>query len=424
MTDWILCGAFLALAALAFYYARRASVLRAALARQEAARRAEADMARAECERAARESASLRQEYEALLEECGAGALVLDAAGTILRANQTARRLLGAPLQTLTGKTLLQATLSDELDALFRTARKSLSVRQQEIHAPGSTGYALLVSLTPIAAGEAEPERYLLIAHNVTELRRLERIRRDFVANVSHELRTPLASIRAMAETLQDGAMEDAEVAGRFLNTIITETQRLTRIAEDLLILSDAETRAMEKTRFTLSGLIEEVVGRLRPQAEKTEITLTTEVPPGLDVFADPDQIEQVVVNLVDNAIKYTHAGGRVCVSAERRPDDIAVHVADTGIGIMSHDLPRIFERFYRVDKARSRQSGGTGLGLSIVKNIVEAHGGTVTVESEMNHGSTFTFTLPVNGDANRAEDADATAKGDRRDGRHTPAVR
>jgi PAS domain S-box-containing protein len=236
---------------------------------------------------------------------------------------------------------------------------------------------------------------FLLLFDDVTELRRLETVRRDFVANVSHELRTPLASIRAMAETLQDGAINDMAVAGRFVNIIVGEVERLTRILEDLLILSRAESKLPERHSFVLSDLVRDVVERFQPQAGKAQIQLSYQGPRPLMVVANRDQIEQVLVNLVDNAIKYTPPGGRVDVTAKPQDQLVTVYVVDTGIGILSQDLPRLFERFYRVDKARSRQSGGTGLGLSIVKHIVETHGGKVMVESEYGRGSTFSFTLP-----------------------------
>jgi signal transduction histidine kinase len=199
-----------------------------------------------------------------------------------------------------------------------------------------------------------------------------------------------------MAETLQDGALRDGDVAEHFLGTISTEVQRLTRISEDLLILSQAESSQTETSKVSLSSLLDDVVSRFQKQAEKDGIRLQLNAPAGLYITGSPDQIEQVIINLIDNAIKYTHSGGSVSVGAEQQDLMVAVHVADTGIGIMSQDVSRIFERFYRVDKARSRQSGGTGLGLSIVKHIVEAHGGNVTVVSEFNRGSSFTFTLPA----------------------------
>ncbi len=322
---------------------------------------------------------STEDEYFALMEQCGAGVLVVDASGRVLRANALGRRVLASE------------HVCEEITDILSEARARGELVEREVRLPA--GGALIVSASPIG-GSAGP--FLVVGRDVSELRRLEKIRRDFVANVSHELRTPLASIRAMAETLQDGAMKDEEVAGQFLGTIVTEVQRLTRISEDLLILSDAESRSPEKAPFNLSALIEKVLTRFQPQAEKAGIALDGQVQARLRVEANHDQIEQVLVNLVDNAIKYTSGGGQVRLTAERLPDRVAVHVADTGIGIQEKDLPRIFERFYRVDKARSRRSGGTGLGLSIVKHIVESHGGQVTVDSEFNHGSTFTFTIPV----------------------------
>jgi two-component system phosphate regulon sensor histidine kinase PhoR len=323
--------------------------------------------------------ARLAREFSALLEQCGSAVLVMDARGCVERANAASHVCLLLPPVFKEVRNLLEEACTN-------------GSRTREVSTPG--GGSLMLSITPIR-GELPP-RFLVVARDISELRRLEKIRRDFVANVSHELRTPLASIRAMAETLQDGALRDESVADQFLGTMVTEVQRLTRISEDLLILSDAESRTPETAPFSLSELMKKVLTRFRPQAEKVSIKLLGRIPPRLKVEANHDQIEQVLVNLVDNAIKYTPSGGRVELAAEPQAHCIAVHVKDTGIGIQSRDLPRIFERFYRVDKARSRQSGGTGLGLSIVKHIVESHGGQLTVASEFNRGSTFTFTLPI----------------------------
>lgn len=335
----------------------------------------------------------------ALLSEIDTGVLVVDGARRIRAGNPAAQRLLGAREGGLVGRSLVEATLSYEIIGLLTAAQESGRSQSQELRRNEGTGRTLRARVVPTTSEEVAktPDaRFLVLLEDVTELRRLETVRRDFVANVSHELRTPLASIRAMAETLQDGAINDSAVAGRFVNIIVGEVERLTRILEDLLILSRAESQQPERRPFPISTLIREVVERFQPQAEKAGVRLISRGPEPLSVTANRDQMEQVLVNLIDNAIKYTPNGGHIEVWSERTPQAIKVHVSDTGIGIMSQDLPRLFERFYRVDKARSRQSGGTGLGLSIVKHIVETHGGNVTVESEYGRGSTFSLALPV----------------------------
>jgi two-component system phosphate regulon sensor histidine kinase PhoR len=342
-----------------------------------------------------------------LLEEMDTGVLALDAQRRILESNPAANRMLGARQGGLTGKSLLEATLSYELQGLLTTVQETRAPVQQELRWGGTLAPRILsVRILPLddsATSSGAPSlspsaapRFLLLFTDMTELRRLETVRRDFVANVSHELRTPLASIRAMAETLQDGAVHDAAVALRFVHMIVTEVERLTRILEDLLILSRAEGKIPERNLFSLYDLIQDVVERFQSQAEKASVRLHSEAPSPLSLVANRDQMEQVLVNLIDNAIKYTPSGGKVEVKAETGEGQVVIRVTDTGIGIMSQDLPRLFERFYRVDKARSRQSGGTGLGLSIVKHIVETHGGKVSVESEFGRGSVFSVTLPI----------------------------
>ena len=335
-------------------------------------------------------------EYKVLMQRCGAGVVILDPEGQIVRSNELAQKVLGLSSRKRKGARIENLSSANELGALFARAKETQRACESEVSVEGAKPRALNVSVAPISHVAGDTQRFLLVAHDITELRRLEQIRRDFVANVSHELRTPLASIRAMAETLQDGARADESVADHFLSTIINEAQRLTRISEDLLVLSDAESRQPEKALFDLSALVIEILERFAAQVEKAKISLTHDLPEQLIVNANHDQIEQVILNLVDNAIKYTPPKGSVHVRAERRDGEIAVLITDTGIGIKPKDLPRIFERFYRVDKARSRQSGGTGLGLSIVKHIVESHGGKVTVQSDYGNGSIFTFTLPA----------------------------
>ena len=324
--------------------------------------------------------------WHALLQTTEDAVLVADAEGHILLSNPVAASLFGASA----GGTLLARTLSSDLEDLYRAAIRRRSGVEREVTFNRPSVRTLHVRITPVSA-----DHYLLVLRDLTELRRLERVRRDFVANVSHELRTPLTSVKAMAETLLDGALEDRDAAPRFLQTIIRESDRLVRLSADLLDLSRVEALGIEKTPIDLTALVAEVASRLASQAEKADITFTNTLRAPLIVPADRDEMAQVLVNLLDNAIAYTPRGGHVTLSALETADAVTVSVADTGIGILSHDIPRLFERFYRADKARSRASGGTGLGLSIVKHIVENHGGTVGVESEYNKGSVFSFTLP-----------------------------
>lgn len=328
---------------------------------------------------------------EAVLQLCGAAIVILDANDNVLISNEPARRFLHIRASKRSRSIHAVSEWTEIGELVAKTRQRKIGQYSEVGPVPGNERI-LAVEVHPIKNGEG---KLLIVANDITTLRFLERVRRDFVANVSHELRTPLASIRAMAETLQSGAMDDPEVADRFVNTIITETDRLARIAEDLLILSDAESRHPEKQPSDVSGLVTEVARRFEQQAVRAGIKLTATIEPNLFAMASADQLQQAVLNLVDNAIKYTPSGGSVHVAARGKPSELSISVHDTGIGIAAEHLPRLFERFYRVDKARSRQSGGTGLGLSIVKNIVEGHGGKVEVASEIGRGSVFTVRLP-----------------------------
>jgi two-component system phosphate regulon sensor histidine kinase PhoR len=231
------------------------------------------------------------------------------------------------------------------------------------------------------------------------ELERLERVRKDFVINVSHELRTPLASIQGYTETLIDGALNDPDHNMRFLGIIRHNAERLAHITEDLLTLSRIEQKR-QKFEFEpnlVNSLLNDVLELMAPLAEKRDIRLDVVLaPPDSEAWCDREAVSQILSNLLDNAIKYTPAGGRITVGAQSRDGLMELYVRDTGIGIPPEELPRLFERFYRVDKARSRELGGTGLGLSIVKHLVAAHGGSIRVESRLNEGSTFFFNLPM----------------------------
>jgi two-component system, OmpR family, phosphate regulon sensor histidine kinase PhoR len=227
-------------------------------------------------------------------------------------------------------------------------------------------------------------------------LKQLENTRREFVANVSHELRTPLSMIKGYIETLIDGAKDNPEVAGKFLQTIEKHTDRLTYLIEDLLTISQLESGGiiLNCELHELRPLVEKVIGDLKSRAAERNISLTNEVPSDLRAQVDLDRLEQVFWNLIDNAVKYGKPEGSVVIGGQKGPSQIVMWVKDDGPGIPAESRARIFERFYRVDKARSREQGGTGLGLAIVKHVVQCHGGDVWVESEPGQGTTFNFTL------------------------------
>jgi two-component system phosphate regulon sensor histidine kinase PhoR len=249
------------------------------------------------------------------------------------------------------------------------------------------------LGLGPGAAG------VLLVLHDVTELRRLERVRSEFVANVSHELRTPLTCIKGYLETLLDGALDDRAHARRFLEVAGTHAERLDRLIDDLLELSNIESGrvTLAPVRLDLGDVVTGVAAMFEGTAAQKGQTVERAVPRGLAVRADRDRLVQILVNLVDNAVKFTPEGGRIRVEAEPGPDGrVEIRVKDSGIGIPSTELPRITERFYRVDKTRSREIGGTGLGLAIVKHLVQAHGGELRVESTLGRGTTVSFTVPA----------------------------
>lgn len=241
-------------------------------------------------------------------------------------------------------------------------------------------------------------EGCVLVFHDITEIRRLETIRQDFVANVSHELRTPMASIKGYSETLLDGALDDKSNARDFINIIHQDSNRLANLIDDLLDLSKIESGKMDMVFLPLEfkPIMQRTIGILEQPAREKSLTITFDISDTLPrISADDKRLSQVLLNLIDNAIKYTPPGGSIDINARDLEKLIQVNITDTGIGIPPEDISRIFERFYRVDKARSRELGGTGLGLSIVRNIVSAHGGEVWVQSEYGSGSTFSFTIP-----------------------------
>jgi len=325
------------------------------------------------------------------------GVMVIDERGAIVLMNQTLKELLQVDTE-VTGKKPLEVIRNIDIQDLAERVLVSRSrLESQEITLLLPQEKVLLAHATPILR-EGVVGGAVLVFHDITELRHLEKIRQDFVANVSHELRTPVSTIRGYAETLLEGAIDDKEHAREFLRIIHDDAERLTKLINDLLDLARIESGKMKLVfeECSLETVIDRVLKGMTKEAKKNSVTLKKDIPPRLTkVRIDEAAIAQVLFNLVENAVKYNNVGGSVTIGARETPRSIEVSVSDTGIGIPQEDIPRIFERFYRVDKARSRDLGGTGLGLSIVKHIIQAHRGEVSVESRLNGGSTFRFTLP-----------------------------
>lgn len=335
-----------------------------------------------------------RDKLTGMLSTMSEGVVMIDKGGAVDLANPAAEKLLGASLPS--GKRLIEQVRDYELHRLLDNCLKTGQLQQGEFEATRSRRY-LVATATPMPALAG----VLVVLHDATELRRVEKTRREFVANVSHELRTPLASVKAAVDTLQEGALEDRQAATVFLQRISSEVDRMARLVSDLLELSRLESGQVmpHLTQTDITRLIDEIRESLFMAAEAKEIAIEVDASPRpLLVEADSDMVRQVLFNLLDNAIKFTQAGGRVTITARKRESGVAVTIADTGIGIAPEHLPHIFERFYKVEK--SRAGGGTGLGLAIAKHIVQAHGGEIRVESEEGKGSAFTFTLPVSRNA------------------------
>jgi two-component system phosphate regulon sensor histidine kinase PhoR len=319
------------------------------------------------------------------------GVVVVGPDGDVVLCNPSAATLLGRDVDA--PPTAL-SDLTPYLEVLT-TVRQALHQRRTTagVVSPAS-GRFVEVTAQPIDQGGA-----LLVLHDVSELRLLRTVRRDFVANVSHELRTPLAAIRLLVDTLEAGALDEADVAPGFVHRIGVEADQLIQMVTELLELSRIESGQLPIKRepVAMGEVIAHVVERLMVVAQDKEIAVDSEVPPALPpALADRDQVSTVLLNLLFNAVKFTPRGGTVTISAQAHDGHLTIAMADTGIGIPREDLTRIFERFYKSDKARARSGGGTGLGLPIAKHIVESHGGSIWADSAEGEGSTFTFTLPT----------------------------
>ena len=327
------------------------------------------------------------------------GLLLLDRNRKIYLANRAFKNLFGLKIE-LRGKTIMEALRVHELDDLVNQVEAKGQVLNYELKLPDLSERWLQVNAAAISNSAGEREGTILVFHDLTRLKQLERTREEFVANVSHELRTPLSLIKGYVETLLDGARNNPEVAERFLRIIERNTQRLDLLIQDLLTISALESERIKLVLqpVNLRPLAEKIFADLNSRAENKNMQMIIELP-DLMAKADTNRIDQVLANLVDNAIKYGRPHGQVSIGGKKIDgEEIEIHVRDDGPGIPAEALDRVFERFYRVDKARSRDQGGTGLGLSIVKHIVQAHGGKVWVESELGKGATFFFTLPAVG--------------------------
>lgn len=323
------------------------------------------------------------------------GLLILNSAGEIVRQNKAVMQTLADPPRDDGQARLVAMLASPEVQGLVTRARAegdsgTLEVTDPEWW-PGRT----------VAISALQQDSLTLVTlHDWTAVYKLGTMQQDFVANVSHELRTPLTAIRMAAESLHMGAMRDDRMREKFLNNIQGEADRLTRLVNELLTVANLMGRpVLHMSTFDVQTLAEQVEATLQHHAKLASVTLLVHCPEDIpNIEADRDRLQQVLINLVDNAIKFTPASGTVTLDVSTKEDGQMVRckVIDSGIGIPPIDLPRIFERFYRVDKARSRVTGGVGLGLSIVKDIIEAHHGKITVSSEVNRGTTFTIDLPV----------------------------
>lgn len=336
-----------------------------------------------------------RDDRERILAHMSDGVALVDGAGRVVHVNHRLAALLGAARPAEPG-TLFQAFARvPDLDELLEAARSEARTVERELRLWSPRAQVLRVTATPL--GGPAPAPVLLVLHDLTESERLQRLRQDFVANVSHELRTPLTSLRGYAETLAEGGLEDVEHRERFVHIIRDQAVRLQALVEDLLSLAELERPdvTLRRERFDLRAAAERQVAALREAARVADTPL--ELVSGGSVWVEGDrvQLEQAMANLLDNAVKYTERG-RVTVRLGADDAFAWFEVRDTGPGIPAEDQPRVFERFYRVDKARSREKGGTGLGLSIVKHAIQLHAGEVSLESTPGEGSTFSFRIPL----------------------------
>jgi two-component system phosphate regulon sensor histidine kinase PhoR len=338
-----------------------------------------------------------RNQSAAILASMAEGVAVIGPNQRLTYCNAAFRAAIGMKDVPCGGQPAVEAIPHSDLISLIRKALAGKERIHSEILVGSLRTQSFSVTAAPIRS-DGNSAGAVLVLHEITELRRLERVRQDFVANVSHEFRTPLTAIQGFAETLLDGAIRDDLNCRRFLEIIRDHSIRLGRLTRDLLKLSQIEAGklALEMRAVAVSEIIDPCVETVKLRAEAKALSVNFEIDPELPpVTGDVRALQEMMENLLDNAVRYTAPGGRICIRASLQNQKVAISVTDTGIGIQKSDQDKIFERFWRADAARSRESGGTGLGLSIVKHLVEAHGGRIDVESEIGRGSTFSVHLP-----------------------------
>jgi two-component system phosphate regulon sensor histidine kinase PhoR len=338
-----------------------------------------------------------RNQSAAILRSMAEGVAVIGPDQRVLFCNVPFCRVLGIAGSSWEGRPMAEVICQSDLLEAIRQALAGHDSVRIEVAAGAVKTQSFAVTAMPVRS-DGSSSGAVMVLHDITELRRLERARRDFVANVSHEFKTPLTAIQGFAETLLGGALDDKENRRRFLEIMRDNASRLSRLTDDLLKLSQIEAGEFQKEfrAIDIPDLIERCLETTRLEAEAKQIQLEAECEPDLPpATGDMGALHEILQNLLDNAVRYTQPGGRVSITAAAVRDKIMISVADTGIGIPKVEQERIFERFYRVDAARSRELGGTGLGLSIAKHLVEAHGGCIEVDSEVGRGSTFHVRLP-----------------------------
>ncbi len=338
------------------------------------------------------------EQLSTLIDNTESGLVLLDEKGYIHLVNRKFIDLFGKTEKDYIGSLYYRAmeneTVEKTVQQVFLYETK---VKDSFKHVSGIDNMYIEITGAPILDERDHLKGAVLVLHDITELKKLEGMRKDFVANVSHELRTPITSIKGFSETLLDGDMHDTETVKQFLQIIYNESDRIQHLIEDLLALSklEGDNYRLVLHKLNASELVESLAPALQYKAEQKQIMFTTNVE-DIEIKADEDRISQVIINLVDNAINYTPEKGSVSLNVYKEDAKVKIEVSDTGIGIPEKELPRIFERFYRIDKARSRESGGTGLGLAIVKHIVEVHDGEILIDSKVDEGTTITVCLPT----------------------------